>query len=119
MKLFKALQHIFKKAIRKPNEQDMSDKVKVGIVGLGRISSLHLEAYSEKYKLDAELAAVCDKNKKRAENIAKEYNIEGVYTNYAKFLKDENIDAVEILTPHKIQTKQTILAAEAGKHISL
>ncbi|MCK5303737.1 MAG: Gfo/Idh/MocA family oxidoreductase, partial [Candidatus Heimdallarchaeota archaeon] len=51
--------------------------------------------------------------------MAKEYNIEGVYTDYAKFLKDENIDAVEILTPHKVHSKQTILAADAGKHISL
>ena len=45
----------------------MSDKIKVGIVGLGRISSLHLEAYNRKYNLDAELVAVCDSNKKRAE----------------------------------------------------
>ncbi len=97
----------------------MSDKIKVGIVGLGRISTLHLEAYNKKYKLGAELVAVCDKNKKKAEKIAKEYNIDRVYTEYAKFLKDENIDAVEILTPHKVHTKQTILAAEAGKHISL
>ncbi len=44
----------------------MSDKVKVGMVGLGRISTLHLEAYNEKYKLGAELVAVCDNNKKRA-----------------------------------------------------
>ncbi|MCK5303736.1 MAG: hypothetical protein KAJ72_00690 [Candidatus Heimdallarchaeota archaeon] len=57
-KAFKALQHIFKKAIRKQNEKAMSDKINVGIVGLGRISTLHLEAYNKKNKLDAELVAV-------------------------------------------------------------
>ncbi len=43
----------------------MNDQIKVGIVGLGRISSLHLEAYNKKYNVDAELVAVCDKNKNR------------------------------------------------------
>ena len=30
----------------------MLDKVKVGIVGLGRINTLHLEAYKEKTKIE-------------------------------------------------------------------
>jgi len=53
----------------------MSNKIKVGVVGLGRISTLHMEAYDEKYNLGAEIVAVCDKNKKRAEKIAKKYDI--------------------------------------------
>ena len=97
----------------------MSDKIRVGIVGLGRISTLHLEAYKKEYGLNAEIVAICDKNKKRVSDVAKEYEVEGVYTKYEDFLTDENIDAVEILTPHQEHTYQTILAAEAGKHISL
>ena len=97
----------------------MKDKIKVGIVGLGRISTLHLQAYKPEYNLNAELVAVCDKNKKRIQEVAKDYNIENRYTDYEDFLKNTKIDAVEILTPHNIHTKQTIKAAEAGKHISL
>jgi len=97
----------------------MVDKVKVGIIGLGRISSLHLSAYKPENKLNAELFAVCDKNKTRAQEVAKEFNVEHVYTNYKDLLANEEIEAVEILTPHHLHAEQTIKAAEAGKHISL
>ena len=97
----------------------MSDKIKIGIIGLGRISSLHLPIYSSANEVDAELVAVCDKNKKRAQEIAKEYDVERVYTDYKEMLQNSEIDAVEILTPHHIHKEQTIHAAEAGKHISL
>ncbi|MHA1198058.1 MAG: Gfo/Idh/MocA family protein [Candidatus Heimdallarchaeaceae archaeon] len=97
----------------------MVDKIKVGIIGLGRISSLHLSAYKPENKLNAELFAVCDKNKTRAQEVAKEFNVEHVYTNYKDLLANEEIEAVEILTPHHLHAEQTIKAAEAGKHISL
>ncbi len=97
----------------------MVDKIQVGIIGLGRISSLHLSAYKPENELDAELIAVCDKNKKRAQEVAKEFNVEHVYTNYEDLLSNEEIDAVEILTPHHLHAEQTIKAAKAGKHISL
>ena len=80
----------------------MSDKIKVGIIGLGRISTLHLPAYKPENNLDAELVAVCDKNKKRAQEVAKEYNVENIYTNHKDLLANSNVDAVEILTPHQI-----------------
>ena len=97
----------------------MSDKVKIGIIGLGRISSLHLPAYLPDSGIDAELIAVCDKNKKRAQEVAKEYNVEYFYTDYKELLLNPEIDAVEILTPHHLHKEQTIHTAEAGKHISL
>lgn len=97
----------------------MTDKIKVGIVGLGRISTLHLEAYETKYGFNAEIVAICDKNKKRLETVSKHYEIDYTYTDYEKFLTNSEIEAVEILTPHEYHAKQTILAAESGKHISL
>jgi predicted dehydrogenase len=97
----------------------MSDKVKVGIVGLGRISTLHLEAYKEENQIPAEIVAICDKNKKRVQEVADDYQIENIYTNYDEFLSNSEMEAVEILTPHTLHTEQTIKAANAGKHISL
>ncbi len=97
----------------------MSDTVKVGIVGLGRISTLHLEAYKKEKNIQAELVAICDKNKKRVQQVAKEFQVENTYTDYDEFLTNEEMEAVEILTPHQLHTEQTIKAAEAGKHISL
>lgn len=97
----------------------MVDTIKVGIIGLGRISSLHLLAYKPENNLNVELIAVCDKNKNKAEAIARKFNVNCVYANYEDLLANDEIEAVEILTPHHLHAEQTIKAAEAGKHISL
>lgn len=96
----------------------MADKIRVGVIGLGRISSLHLPAYKNK-GLNAELVAICDKNKSKVQEVKKEYGVEKTFTEYTDLLKDNTIDAVEILTPHHLHAEMTIKAAEAGKHISL
>jgi predicted dehydrogenase len=41
------------------------------------------------------------------------------YTDYNKLLQDDEIDAVEILTPHHLHRTMAVAAAEAGKHISV
>ena len=97
----------------------MTDKIRVGILGLGRISTLHLQAYKPENKLNAEIVAICDKNKKRLKEVADEYNVEQTYKNIDEFLKSNKIDAVEILTPHHLHTEHTIKSLKAGKHVSL
>ena len=97
----------------------MSDKIRVGILGLGRISTLHLQAYKPENKLNAEIVAICDKNKKTLKEVADAYNVEQTFTNVDEFLKNNKIDAVEILTPHHLHTEHTIKAFKAGKHVSL
>jgi predicted dehydrogenase len=72
----------------------------VCLVGAGRIATLHTLGYENNPK--ACIAAVCDKNKKRAENLAN--TLPGkvkIYTGYNDVLKDPGIDMVEILTPHQ------------------
>jgi len=99
----------------------MADKIKIGIIGLGRISKLHLAAYKPENNLNAELVAICDTNKTKCELVAREYNIDSskIYTHYKDLLNDNSIDAVEILTPHHLHYKMTIDAANAHKSISL
>ncbi len=97
----------------------MVDKLKIGMIGLGRISSLHLPAYKPENGLDAELVAICDSNKKRIKEVSQEYTVEKTFTDYEDLLKDPEIDAVEILTPHHLHLPMVLKAAEAKKHISL
>ena len=94
-----------------------AEKLKVAIIGCGRISTLNALGYIN--NPDAEIYATCDKNKGKAERAAKEWGAKVVYTNYEDLLKDKNIDLVEILTPHKTHAPLTIAACEAGKHVSL
>ncbi|MBD3353726.1 MAG: hypothetical protein GF364_19735 [Candidatus Lokiarchaeota archaeon] len=99
----------------------MADKIKVGVIGLGRISSLHLPAYKPESNINAELVSICDSSRKKRKNIAAEYHIDSnhVYKDYKDLLSDNTIDAVEILTPHHLHHEMTIQAAKSGKHISL
>jgi predicted dehydrogenase len=54
-----------------------------------------------------------------AERKAKEWGAHKMYTDYNQLLKDDSIDAVEVLLPHQLHKQVVIAAAEAGKHVSV
>jgi predicted dehydrogenase len=91
--------------------------LQVGIIGTGVISSLHAEGYLTSDQ--AEIAAVCDVIEEKAKNRMKLWGAKKYYTDYHELLKNDEIDAVEILTPHHLHREMAIAVAEAGKHISL
>ncbi|QDU33960.1 1,5-anhydro-D-fructose reductase [Poriferisphaera corsica] len=90
-------------------------KVKYGFIGAGSIARWrHL---NECAKINgAEIAAICDIDKKRAQERAEEFG-GTVYTDYKKMLKDADIDAVIVSTPNKLHAPMTIAAFKAGKHV--
>jgi len=97
----------------------LSNKVRVGFIGVGRASTLNGLYY--KASDDAEIVALCDKNKKKLFKKAEEFSIskDSIYTNIDEFLKKADIDAVEVLTPHSLHRDQVVAACEAGKHVSV
>jgi predicted dehydrogenase len=66
---------------------------------------------------DIEVYAVCENNKKRLNNIAKEYHIPKNYTNYKKMLKNKDIDIVVIATPPFLHSKLAIDCLNSGKNV--
>jgi len=78
----------------------------------------HLQAYL-KFPEKIKLTAVCDIREEAAKTYAQAASVHSVYTDYEQMLNKENIDAVDICTIHDQHKFQTILAAEAGKHILL
>lgn len=92
-------------------------KINVGIIGCGRISDLHYLAYRSNKK--ARIYAVCDCDKDVALKRKKEWNAVKYYTDYQYLLKDPEIDAVEILTPHTVHEEMVINSAQMGKHIAV
>ncbi len=64
----------------------------------------------------ANLAAVCDHDKKRLNAGVKEFGVKG-YAKWADLLKDPEIDAVCIATESGTHAKFGLEAARAGKHI--
>lgn len=92
-----------------------SEKVKVGIVGLGLVAHSHLKGYrTHPY---AEVGAVCDVNNDRARHVADENGIEKVYTEYEALLNDEEIDVIDIATPTFLHSDMAREASAAGKHV--
>ena len=77
-------------------------KLKIGIIGCGRISVMHF--LSAKNLDTAELVACCDIKPERAEEAAKQYGIRA-YTDYHEMLEKEELDAVHLCLPHYIHSK--------------
>lgn len=94
----------------------MSDRVRVGFLGAGRIADLQCLGYREHE--NAEIVAVCDLKPEVAKRRADEWGA-SAYTDFELFLRDDEIDAVEILTPHHVHAAQAIACLDAGKHVSL
>ncbi|NEW07398.1 Gfo/Idh/MocA family oxidoreductase [Paenibacillus sp. SYP-B3998] len=90
-------------------------KSKIGIIGLGSISDMHLKSYQKLEEV--EVFAVCDLNQERAEEKAKQYGASHVYTNYKDLLANPEIEAVSICTWNNSHAEISIAALHAGKHV--
>ena len=90
-------------------------KIKIGVVGCGRISKNHFTAIDDSKK-NLELRAVCDIDEKS-------FNVPSIptsvnrYTGMEEMLHNEDLDVVTICTPSGLHAQQTILAAEHGVNV--
>lgn len=89
-------------------------KLKVGLIGLGKVSEMHLLAYK-----DVEVIKVvsgADISKDRVNQVINRFGIKG-YTDYEEMLKKEKLDIVCVLTPPSVHKEITERAAEYGVNI--
>lgn len=95
------------------------DKLRVGFIGAGRISDLHVLAYLDDSR--AEIAAVCDSNIEIARRRGQAWHVppERIFHNYHDLLAVADIDLVEILLPHHLHCQAALDALAAGKHVSV
>ena len=94
----------------------MDKKIKLGIIGAGRIGKLHTEnvLFNINY---VEIKAIADVYADKIKDWANGLGIQNVYTDYRKILNDPEIDAVMICSSTDTHSQITIEAAKAGKHI--
>lgn len=92
------------------------DRVRMGIVGTGNIAVLNVPGYLNHERCD--VVALCDPRRDKAERMALQWGVPKVYDRLDDLLADDEIDAVEILTPTYLHHDHVIAAARAGKHIS-
>lgn len=91
------------------------DKLKIGIIGCGGISRMHISSYLK--NPDVELYALCDINEERLKKAADEYGITRTFTNKEDMLALPEIDAVSVCTWNSEHMPCTIAALNAGKHV--
>jgi xylose dehydrogenase (NAD/NADP) len=92
----------------------------VGLVRFGILSTAHINRLvippahaSDK----VELVAVASRERRRAEEYARKWEIERAYGSYEALLEDPEIDAVYISLPNTMHVEWSIRAVEAGKHV--
>jgi len=90
-------------------------KFKIAIAGLG-FGAEFIPIY-QKHK-NAEMYAICQRTKKKLNQIGDAFGIENRYSSYEEMLKDPSIDAVHINTPIPDHAAQSIAALKAGKHVA-
>jgi predicted dehydrogenase len=90
-------------------------KIGFGVVSASGMAQSHMLAIRD--NANAELRAVCDIDEKKAENAAIRFNVNKVYKNYQDLLKQDDIDAVVLVTPDQLHCEMTVAALEGGKHV--
>ncbi|MFD0670749.1 Gfo/Idh/MocA family protein [Cohnella sp. GCM10027633] len=92
-------------------------KFRIGIIGAGTISSMHVQAY-RRLGEQCEIVAAADLTEANARQLLIGNGIEGTsYGHYADLLKRDDIDVVSICTPPFAREDLVIAALAAGKHV--
>ena len=85
-----------------------------GVIGAGIWGRMHIRAYTQ--HPPAELVAICDVDRNRAEAAAKEFGVPKVFTEVDELLR-EDLDGVSVVTPDPFHTEIVLKAADRGMHI--
>jgi myo-inositol 2-dehydrogenase / D-chiro-inositol 1-dehydrogenase len=94
----------------------MSTKVNVGIIGAGRIGTLHARHLATRIP-GARVVAIADRWLAAAERVGRELDIPEVYGEPEPVLEHPDIDAVLVCSSTDTHAELIIQAAAAGKHI--
>ncbi|MDD1531642.1 oxidoreductase [Bradyrhizobium sp. WBOS7] len=90
--------------------------IRVGLVGCGFVSELHMYAFRRVYGVNVEVAAVAARGD-RVVAFASRHSIARVYRSFADLIADGTIDVVDICTPPNLHAEMIVAAMQAGKHV--
>lgn len=92
-------------------------KLKIGVIGCGNIVKYaHMPAFLRMTD-EAEVVALCDIKRERAEFYARQCGAKYVFEDYGDLIALPEIDAVDICLPNYLHAPVACLAFEAGKHV--
>ena len=102
--------------VRVPGPEDLkSRRIRLALVGCGRIADRHIEAFQQHVDR-AELVAVCDSDPVVLEEAIKRHGVPG-FGSLDLLLAGSDADVIVLATPSGLHATQTIQAASAGRHV--
>src|SRR6187397_2313906 len=91
-------------------------KVRVGLVGCGFVSELHMYAYKRVYGVDVEVRAVAARGDHVLE-FERRHQIVTAYRSFRDLIADGELDVIDICTPPNLHASMIVEAMQAGKHV--
>jgi myo-inositol 2-dehydrogenase/D-chiro-inositol 1-dehydrogenase len=91
-------------------------RLRVGIVGLGRMGRHHAENLARRVP-SAELVAVCSSGEDELAWAQRQLGVQQRFTDYGAMLTQAEIDAVFVVTPTTLHAQQIVEALRARKHV--
>lgn len=90
---------------------------KIGVVGAGFISEMHLQAWSKQE--NAEVVALCDLDKEKLDDCALRFGFtdDQLYTSIDEMIQDTDVDVVDILTKPESHLNLVKKVSQYKKHI--
>lgn len=94
----------------------MSQSVRVGVVSTSWwADKMFLPAL--KSHAQADVVAICGRNRTRAEEMAGKYGVRAVFADYRKMIEQGGLDAVIVGVPDDLHYEVTMQALHAGLHV--
>ena len=89
--------------------------MRVGIVGIGAIAPLHIQAL---LNCGQNIVSLCDIDITRCEDAKNKYNLESsLYSDFEQMIDIERLDAIHICTPHYLHATMICSALDKGIHV--
>lgn len=94
--------------------------LRMGLVGYGFMGRIHANAYRQVNQFfdteyDVHLAAVCGRDRGKAESFAARWGFASVETQWQTLVERDDLDLIDIASPNDTHAEVAIAAARAGK----
>lgn len=93
----------------------MTDKIKIGVIGLGIMGEQYVRIYNA-HPL-ATVTAICTRRQERLDEVGEKYGIKTRVTDFHELLAKSDIDAVCVATPDFAHYEPVKAALNANKHV--
>src|SRR6202140_3015928 len=93
-----------------------ASRLRIGIVGLGRLGRRHAHNLAQRVPT-AELVAACSPVADELAWAKDTLGVRNLHADYAALLGEADVDAVFLVTPTSLHPEQIVQALQAGKHV--